>query len=129
MGTITKRPGSAYYDHYNNHIAGITLVQGTLVLDSVIPVFGEVVDPDGIALSAYGKIDCTVGRVIVTDQLEDGVTGTARNVPVYSAPGISELHTVADDGDYCIGKTVEAQGTKDYLVIQTCVPFAVESET
>lgn len=129
MGTITQRPGSWYYDHYNDHIAGITLVQGTLIMDDAIPVFGDVVDPSGIALSAYGKIDCTPGRVLVTDQIETGVTGGLRDAPVYSAPGISELHLVADDGDYCVGKLVEAQGTNDYIVFQTCIPFAVDSET
>jgi hypothetical protein len=129
MGTITKRPQSWVYDYYND--TGAAVAQGILVLDDQVPVFGDVVEPggDGIANAAYGKIDCAPGRVISTDQIEAGVTGGNRNDPVYSAPGVSELHLVADDGDYCVGKLVEAQGVKDYIVFQTVVPFAVSSET
>ena len=124
---LEVRPKTGYYDYYND--TGAALAQEVLILDDVIPVFGDIVDPAGIANAAYGKINCEVGRVIQTDQIEAGVTGGARNAPVYAAPGVVELHLVADDGDYCVGKLVEAQGTNTYIVFQTCVPFAVESET
>jgi len=127
MSCTEQRPPTWYYDYYND--TGAALDQETLILDDVIPVFGEIVDPGGIANAAYGKINCEIGRVIETDQIEAGVTGGLRNASVYSAPGVSELHLVADDGDYCVGKLVEAQGTNTYIVFQTCVPFAVESET
>jgi hypothetical protein len=127
MSFLVERPQSWVYDYYND--TGSSVVQGKVVLDDQVPVFGDVVDEDGIENGAYGKIDCAPGRVIQTDQLEAGVTGGSRNDPVYSAPGVSELHLVADDGDYCVGKLVEAQGANDYFVMQTVVPFAVSSET
>jgi hypothetical protein len=127
MSTTEQRPESWYYDYYND--TGAALDQEVLVLDDQIPVFGEIVDPEGIANAAYGKVNCAPGRVLITDQLQAGVTNGARNAPVYSAPGVSELHLVAVEGDYCVGKLVEAQGINTYIVLQTCIPFAVIVET
>ena len=127
MAFLEVRPETGYYDVLNGD--GATWEQGRLILDDIVPVFGDVVDKDGILDAAYGKINAAVGRTIQTTQIETGVTGMLRNDPVYMAPGAGGVHDVADDRDYCIGKLIQDQGTETFLLIQTIVPFAVDSET
>jgi len=134
MSNMPVRPCNdrQFYDYYND--GGAAMVQYQFALDVnqddvTFPLFGYIVDDNGVADEAYGKLVVPVGAVFQIDQIDATVDDLARNDALYMSPGQGNLHAVALEGDYCVAKLVEAQGDNDWVLAQLIPPFPVEEAT